>query len=303
MPVSVRLSELSPVSFTDLTDSDLFLITDSEATASKKLTFANLKQKILERPNTEVNNLKSIIGSTDTNDLGSFTGSLLPNDSSVKVALQLIANRVVQDGEEINQVETDLSDEAAIRQVQINQLGQDIAAVSASIPDVSNFAIETDVNTSISEIRDKIDELVNKFLSVDERIESMITVDNITLRLEDNTVGGVISSPTFFDGTGGGDTTTFVVDTDDRGVYTLDGVPQPTIEVPRGDIIEFDLSGLYTPSRFEIYRNGVTLNDGVTRVGTTLRLDTSQVPLQITKAYYKDTITSGLGWVINIVDN
>ena len=43
MPVSVRLSELSPITQAQLTDSDLFLVTDSEATSSKKLTLANFK--------------------------------------------------------------------------------------------------------------------------------------------------------------------------------------------------------------------------------------------------------------------
>ena len=157
--------------------------------------------------------------------------------------------------------------------------------------------------TDITELSTRIDELVNKFLSVDERIESMLTVDTITLTLEDNTVGGVIDSPTFFDATSGGDTTTFVVDTDDRGVYTLDGVPQPTVELPRGDTIEFDLSALSAPAQFDIYRNGQLLNSGVSRDGTTLTLNTTHVPLEITKVYYKNSVTSGLGWVINIVDN
>lgn len=46
MPVSVRLSELSPITQAQLTDSDLFLVTDSEATSSKKLTVADLKQHL-----------------------------------------------------------------------------------------------------------------------------------------------------------------------------------------------------------------------------------------------------------------
>ena len=86
-------------------------------------------------------------------------------------------------------------------------------------------------------------------------------------------------------------------------MYTLDGVPQPTVELPRGDSIIFNLSGLVTPANFDIFKNGQLLTDGVSRVGTTLTLDTSQVPLEITKVFYKNTVTSGLGWVINIVDN
>ena len=46
MPVSVRLSELPQVSPSDLTNTDLFLITDAEATASKKVTLGQLKSNI-----------------------------------------------------------------------------------------------------------------------------------------------------------------------------------------------------------------------------------------------------------------
>ena len=46
MPVSVRLSELTPVSPSDLTDDDLFLITDSGSTSSKKVTLGQVKANI-----------------------------------------------------------------------------------------------------------------------------------------------------------------------------------------------------------------------------------------------------------------
>ena len=157
--------------------------------------------------------------------------------------------------------------------------------------------------TDVTALESKIEELVNKFISVDERIESMINTDYIVLQLEDNTLNGTVEEPTFFDGTTGGSTTTFVVDTDDRGVYTLDGIPQPTVEVPRGDSIVFDLSNLDTPTNFDIYKNGTLQTTGVSRSGTDLTVNTGQVALQTTKLFYKDTVTSGLGWVINILDN
>ena len=46
MPVSLRVSELVSIQQSELTDSDLLLITDAEARASKKLTLATLKQNI-----------------------------------------------------------------------------------------------------------------------------------------------------------------------------------------------------------------------------------------------------------------
>ena len=49
----------------------------------------------------------------------------------------------------------------------------------------------------------------------------------------------------FFDYTADGDTTRFRVTLDEgRGVYRLDDVPQPTIQLPRGDIIEFEITEL-----------------------------------------------------------
>ena len=156
--------------------------------------------------------------------------------------------------------------------------------------------------TNVSELEDKIDELISKFVSVDERIEGIINTDYVVLQLEDNTLNAEVQEPTFFDGASGGDTSTFVVDVDDRGVYTLDGIPQPTVEVPRGDTIIFDLSNLSTPTNFDIFKNGTQQTTGVSRSGTDLTVNTSQMSTQTTKLFYRDTVTSGLGWIINILD-
>ena len=43
MPVSLRVSELSNIQVSELTDSDLLLITDTEASASKKLQLSTFK--------------------------------------------------------------------------------------------------------------------------------------------------------------------------------------------------------------------------------------------------------------------
>ena len=46
MAVSVRLSELTQISQAELTNSDLFLVTDSESTSSKKLTLSDFKSHL-----------------------------------------------------------------------------------------------------------------------------------------------------------------------------------------------------------------------------------------------------------------
>ena len=43
MPVSLKLSDLSFINGADLSDSDLFLVTDTESKTSKKLSYRTLK--------------------------------------------------------------------------------------------------------------------------------------------------------------------------------------------------------------------------------------------------------------------
>ena len=103
-----------------------------------------------------------------------------------------------------------------------------------------------------------------------------------------------------------GDTTTFVVTEDTaRGVYVLDGTPQPTIQLPRGDIIVFDVNALAEPTQFDVYQNGVILETGRTYFPDTklLRIRTGDIPITIDKLFYRNTVTRGMGWIISITDN
>jgi hypothetical protein len=152
--------------------------------------------------------------------------------------------------------------------------------------------------------------LINKVASLEEDVKTIAEEQGLFLRLEDSTTG-VSGDPIdftrseFIDTIPDGDTTRFVVGKDRRGVYTLDGVPQPTVELPRGDIIEFDISGL-TPyaGDFVIYANGVPMEESLahTRTNELIRVDTSHIPVSTTKLYYRDANVNGLGWVIVITD-
>ena len=109
----------------------------------------------------------------------------------------------------------------------------------------------------------------------------------------------------FIDTIQDGDTTRFVVGKDRRGVYTLDNVPQPTVELPRGDIIEFDISGLEpNGGDFLIFANNAPMEESLahTRTDELVRVNTSHIPTSITKLYYRDANVNGLGWVIIITD-
>ncbi|QIN96834.1 hypothetical protein [Synechococcus phage S-N03] len=152
--------------------------------------------------------------------------------------------------------------------------------------------------------------LINKVASLEEDLKRVAEEQGLFLRLEDSTTGTSgdpieFTRSEFIDTDPDGDTTRFVVGKDRRGVYTLDGVPQPTVEVPRGDILEFDISGL-TPyaGDFVIYANGLPMEESPahTRDNELIRVNTSHITTDTTKLYYRDANVSGLGWVIVITD-
>ena len=157
--------------------------------------------------------------------------------------------------------------------------------------------------------------LQQKIQSLESRVESVTDEFGPFLRLEsntplpDSTIPGIETE--FVDTISDGDTTRFVVGQDSRrGVYTLDGVAQPTVQLPRGDIIEFDVSGLSDPEKFDIYLNGSTkLVDFDTsgniydRSDNIIRVSTLLLSTDYTRLYYRNTEVNGLGWLIVITDN
>ena len=149
-----------------------------------------------------------------------------------------------------------------------------------------------------------------KLISIDERFESIPNADGGFVKLEDNTItdGEPIPGenwPSFFDTIPDGEVTRFVVSVDpQRGVYALEGIPQPTVELPRGDVLEFDISQLEDPDDFGIYKNGVELEVGVERddnIGL-ITVRTGLLPDTVTKFYYKSHTKKGIGWVVQITE-
>ena len=164
----------------------------------------------------------------------------------------------------------------------------------------------------LSTINRTLFRLQEKFISMDDRIQKFLSLDSKLLELEQNTTeGGSELTPeprSFIDEIADGDTTTFVVTQDARrNVYELDGIPQPTVQLPRGDIIIFDISGLSDPSSFDVFQNGVVLQSGYSRDNTpgseSITINTASVDSQYTKLYYRHTTINGLGWIIQITNN
>ena len=144
-----------------------------------------------------------------------------------------------------------------------------------------------------------------KIISLDERVEKLLGIDTLLLKLEDNTptTASVPSTSFFIDEDADVSTTIFEVTLDpERGVYALEGIPQPTVQVPRGDIIKFDITNLDSPSEFRIYQNGTELTQGVSYGALEVSVSTGNIPSNLTKIYYRNSQTAGLGWIIEVTD-
>lgn len=86
MAASLKISELNAL--TTLADDDLFLVTDTSATTSKKATYANLKAGFTASTSAALG-----IGSSDTT-MGAFTGSAVGDNLTVKAIFQALATKI-----------------------------------------------------------------------------------------------------------------------------------------------------------------------------------------------------------------
>ena len=387
MPVSVRLSELTPITQAQLTDSDLFLVTDSEATSSKKLTLADLKTHLFSGnsfgsfndvdlsagaldgqflrfngatqrwnagdislssigtltdvdlvttppqdgqvliwdgalnkfyPGTNLGDLYSLIGeSQGDSDMGTFTSPIIPDASTLRsiiiaMASAIDANKTAIDGLDIdlapetlnslNELAAALGDDPAFLstlQTRDTQIEGQITSLAASLATEQGTQ-----DTRLTELESQIALMTQKIISIDERVDVVDGLPQLVLSLEDNTpTFAATSDPIFTDSIADGSTTTFVVTLDtERGVYALEGVPQPTVQVPRGDIIVFDVSGLPIPSHFRIYEGDTELSVGVVYNAGTVTLTTSQIAINTSRLNYRNSLTAGLGWIIEVVN-
>ena len=164
---------------------------------------------------------------------------------------------------------------------------------------------EASTVNSLAENAAEIDLIQEKLISLDERVEKLFALDTLLLRLEDQTpeTASLPSTSMFIDEDADGSTTTFDVTLDpERGVYSLDGIPQPTVQVPRGDIIKFDISALSAPTEFRIYKNGTELTQGVSYGATEVTVDTGNMPANTNKIFYRNSQTAGMGWIIEVTD-
>lgn len=154
----------------------------------------------------------------------------------------------------------------------------------------------------LAELQRQIGRLEQKVVSVDDKVEGIVVENSLGLALEDGNDTDFVDPPTFIDDAPGG-VSTFVVGVDNRGIFTLDGIAQPSIQIYRGDNVDFDLSGLGDGSDFQIVIDGVTTSTGsVNRTGSNVIVDTGTINAGITKFYYQSASDTSNGWIVAIID-
>lgn len=154
----------------------------------------------------------------------------------------------------------------------------------------------------LAELQRQIGRLEQKVVSVDDKVEGIVVENSLGLVLEDGNDTDFVDPPTFIDDAPGG-VSTFVVGVDNRGIFTLDGIAQPSIQIYRGDNVDFNLSGLGDGSDFQIVIDGVTTSTGsVNRTGSNVIVDTSAINAGITKFYYQSASNTSNGWIVAIID-
>jgi len=163
---------------------------------------------------------------------------------------------------------------------------------------------QASVTNHLTALQSDINLITEKIISIDERCDVVDGLPTLILALEDNTpTTAATSDPIFTDDIADGSTTTFTVTLDtERGVYSLDDVPQPTVQVPRGDIVVFDVSGLPIPSHFRIYDGDTELSVGVQYAAGSVTLSTASIPVNTSRLNYRNSLTAGLGWLIEVVN-
>ena len=137
MAASLKISELNAVA--SLADGDLFLITDSSESTSKKLTVSALTSHLRDP-------VYAALGATNGSaNLGSFTGSLLGDNLTVKALLQTLSNAIST--ETTSRADADAINTAAVA-AHATRLG-----VLESDPTTKSY-----VDTAIAGVRDNAPE-------------------------------------------------------------------------------------------------------------------------------------------------
>ena len=103
MAASIKISELN--SLDNLTDVDLFLVSDMESTTSKKITYANLKSNLVDNLATAVSDLTEVVSQNNT----TVTASIDSVNQSLTISLGELADATQADIDAYEALQDDMN--------------------------------------------------------------------------------------------------------------------------------------------------------------------------------------------------
>ena len=229
MPVSLKISDLSFINGANLTDSDLFLVTDTESRTSKKLSFRTLKSVINDE--LTLGGLRGIDLSTippsDGDTLKFENGRFVPGTFSLNSLGELD--------------DIDLSVSPTDGQVLVWEgASSKFKPVTIFIPDASDYYTKTEVDTAISNVSVDLSGYYTK-TEVDTAI-SNVSVD-LSGYYTKTEVDGLIPDTTGF-------ATITYVDTAVAGVDFSNYYTKAEVDTEVSNV-SVDLSGYYTKTEID----------------------------------------------------
>ena len=197
MAASIKISELN--SLTDLTDVDLFLVSDMETGTSRKISYTNLKSNVITETASALSSLESIVSQNKT-DVETLV-------ETIRVALQAaVDNNTSSFGLADTELDTRLDVLEADPATQANVDSQ-VATLTAAITALQTEVSSLDIDIA-PETLNTIDELASAlgddptFLSTLQARLTAIESDNATqtgldLKLDaaDPVFTGIITGP------------------------------------------------------------------------------------------------------------
>ena len=216
MPVSVRLSELSPVAPSDLTDGDLLLLTDTEATSSKKLEIGTLRDNFLGAlslgafTDVDIATTQPEVGDTLIFDgskftpgtidlsplyeaigidpgirhLGDLNHPLLPDNKTIVEVFEAVGTEIAQAVSTSTNL-VNIERQARIEEIESLRL-QRVSAMDTEI--AARAAADLQLTTNINDVDSRLGEAIESIanLEIDIAPETLNTLNELAAALQDN---------------------------------------------------------------------------------------------------------------------
>jgi plasmid maintenance system antidote protein VapI len=177
MAASIKISELN--SLDNLTDVDLFLVSDMESTTSKKITYANLKSNLVDNLQTAVADLTGVVSQNNTTvtaSLATLQADVDQNESDADAAIAALQAT-------IDNLDIDIAPET------LNSINELSAAMGDDPTFLTTLQNRLDVVEGDNATQTELD-AVNQSLTL-----SLGTLSSDKLNVADPVFTGIISGP------------------------------------------------------------------------------------------------------------